>query len=95
MLCAVLELLRPLPGGKVRPAGGEADLHYVGEREVLEQLCALRLEDADAGGDGVGEETAIGAVLVRSCGHFGSLEALDGLIVGCATNETKALRRAV
>ena len=48
VLCAVLELLGPLPGGEIRTAGGEADLDDVREREVLEKLCALRQEDADA-----------------------------------------------
>ena len=48
VLCAVLELLRPLPGRQIRSTGREADLDDVREREFLEKLCALRQEDADA-----------------------------------------------
>ena len=48
VLCAVLELLRSLPGRQIRSTGREADLDDVREREFLEKLCALRQEDADA-----------------------------------------------
>ena len=91
VLGAVLKLLGPFPSGKVRSAGGEADLYDVGKRKLLEQLRALGLEDADASRDGVGEETAIGAVLVRSSGHFWCLEGVDRVIIGGTTNKTEAL----
>ena len=94
VLSAILELLGPLPGRKIRAARGEADLDDVGQCEVLEELCALGLEDTDACGDGVGEETAVGAVLVRACGNLGCLKVLDGIIVRRTTDETKALLRA-
>ncbi len=91
VLRAVLELLGPFPGGKVRSAGGEADVYDVGKKELLEQLRTLRLEDVDAGGDGVGEETAIRAVLVGSSGHLWCWEDIDGVVVGGTTNKTEAL----
>ena len=94
MLCTILELLRSLPDGEVRSAWGEGDLDDVWKDELLEKLCVLRLEDANAGGDGVGEETAVGAVLVRACGNLGCLKVLDGIIVRRTTDETKALLRA-
>ena len=95
MLSAILELLGPLPYREVRSAGGEADLHDVGELELLEELRALRLEDVDAGGDGVGEETAVGRVLEGACGDLWGLEAIDGVVRGRTTDETEGLLRAV
>ena len=94
MLCTILELLRSLPDGEVRSAWGEGELDDVWKYKLLEKLCALRLEDANAGGDGVGEETAIGAVLKCARWNFGCLEAIDRFVVGCAADEAKRLLRA-
>lgn len=59
VLCAILELDWPFPGREVRSARRKADVDDVWKRELLEQLGTLSLVDADAGGNGVGEEAAV------------------------------------
>lgn len=49
---------------------------------------------ADAGGDCVGEEAAVGAVLKRPGGHVWCLERVDGGVVGRTTDEAKTLLSA-
>ena len=91
VLCAVLELDWPFPGREIRPARRKADVDDVWKGELLEQLCALSLVDADASGNGVGEEATIRAVLVCAGGDVWRLEAIDGVVVRRTTNEADAL----
>lgn len=91
MLCAVLELDGALPSADVCSTRREAEVDDVRKGKFLQELGTLCLVDTDHGGQGIGIETAIGAVAHRFGRCIWCDKSGDGVVARCPVDEPKGL----
>ena len=89
MLSTILELNRSFPSREISPSRRKAEFNHVRHIELLDELCALSLENSNASADRIRKEPPIGAVMVGTSWNIWSLEAIDGIVRRSSANQTK------